>query len=66
VGPRAHEKPAIQTLRHLVKLMQQIRYLDKLVGELAKGKTMNRILRKQWGSDPVAVAVPGAIPAPAI
>ena len=28
------------------KLMQQIRYLDKLVDELAKGKAMDRILRK--------------------
>lgn len=27
-------------------LMQQIRYLDKLVDELAKGKTMEKILRK--------------------
>lgn len=28
------------------KLMQQIRYLDKLVDELAKGKVMAKILRK--------------------
>jgi hypothetical protein len=28
-------------------LMQQIRYLDKLVDELAKGKAMERILRKE-------------------
>ncbi|EKK7205106.1 DUF2200 domain-containing protein [Listeria innocua] len=28
------------------KLMQQIRYLDKLVDELAKGKKMEEILRK--------------------
>ena len=28
------------------KLMQQIRYLDKLVDELARGKTMDKILRK--------------------
>jgi len=28
------------------KLMQRIRYLDKLVDELAKGKTMEKILRK--------------------
>ena len=27
------------------KLMQQIRYLDKLVDELAKGKAMDKILR---------------------
>ena len=28
------------------KLMQQIRYLDKLVDELAKGRAMEKILRK--------------------
>jgi hypothetical protein len=28
------------------RLMQQIRYLDKLVDELAKGKAMGKILRK--------------------
>lgn len=28
------------------KLMQQIRYLDKLIDELAKGKKMEKILRK--------------------
>jgi hypothetical protein len=28
------------------KLMQKIRYLDKLVDELAKGKTMENILRR--------------------
>jgi hypothetical protein len=27
-------------------LMQKIRYLDKLIDELAKGKTMEKILRK--------------------
>lgn len=27
-------------------LIQRIRYLDKLVDELAKGKTMEKILRK--------------------
>ena len=27
-------------------LMQQIRYLDKLVDELAKGRAMEKILRK--------------------
>jgi hypothetical protein len=27
------------------KLVQQVRYLDKLVDELAKGKTMEKILR---------------------
>jgi hypothetical protein len=28
------------------KLIQRVRYLDKLVDELAKGKTMEKILRK--------------------
>ena len=28
------------------KIMQQIRYLDKLVDELARGKAMDKILRK--------------------
>lgn len=28
------------------KLMQQIRYLDKLIDELAKGKSIEKILRK--------------------
>jgi len=28
------------------KLMQQIRYLDRLVHELANGKAMDKILRK--------------------
>ncbi|WP_148409929.1 DUF2200 domain-containing protein [Murimonas intestini] len=28
-------------------LMQEIRYLDKLIDELARGKTMDKILRKQ-------------------
>jgi hypothetical protein len=28
------------------KLTQQVRYLDKLVDELAKGKTLDKILRK--------------------
>lgn len=27
------------------KIVQQIRYLDKLVDELAKGRTMDKILR---------------------
>lgn len=29
------------------QLMQEIRYLDKLVDELAKGKSMDKILRKE-------------------
>jgi hypothetical protein len=28
-------------------LMREVRYLDKLIDELAKGKTMDKILRKQ-------------------
>jgi len=28
------------------KIIQQVRYLDKLIDELAKGKTMEKILRK--------------------
>jgi hypothetical protein len=28
------------------KTMQEIRYLDKLIDELARGKTMEKILRK--------------------
>jgi hypothetical protein len=28
------------------ELMQKVRYLDKLVDELAKGKAMDKILRK--------------------
>lgn len=52
--------PKLNTNRHLIKgvvcgvrvedieepLMQEIRYLDKLIDELAKGKTMDKILRK--------------------
>lgn len=54
------EAPAMHPNRSLIKgvvcgvrveevedpLMQKIRYLDKLVDELAKGKTMDNILRK--------------------
>jgi hypothetical protein len=35
-------------------LMQEIRYLDKLIDELAKGKTLERILR----ADPSAAGAP--------
>ena len=35
-------------------LMKKIRYLDKLVDELAKGKTMDTILRQVTRHDPVA------------
>ncbi len=55
------EAPQLNPLRTLIKgvvcgvrvedieepTMQGIRYLDKLVDELAKGKTMEKILRKQ-------------------
>jgi hypothetical protein len=54
------EAPLLNPLRSLIKgvvcgvrvenieepLMQEIRYLDKLIDELAKGKTMDKILRK--------------------
>lgn len=53
------EAPGLNTARHLIKgvicgvrvedieepLMQEIRYLDKLIDELAKGKVMEKILR---------------------
>lgn len=52
--------PKMNPARHLIKgticgvrvenieepIMQEIRYLDKLIDELAKGKTMEKILRK--------------------
>jgi len=55
------EAPRLNPLRALIKgvicgvrvedikepTMQEIRYLDKLIDELAKGKTMEKILRKQ-------------------
>lgn len=55
------EAPMFNPLSHLIKglvcgirvedvedpLMQKIRYLDKLIDELAKGKSMDKILRKQ-------------------
>jgi len=54
------EAPKLNPLRALIKgvvcgvrvedieepTMQEIRYLDKLIDELAKGKTMDKILRK--------------------
>ncbi|MCF4099573.1 DUF2200 domain-containing protein [Maritalea mediterranea] len=54
------EAPALNADRHLIKgvvcgvrveeiedaLMREIRYLDKLIDELAKGKAMEKILRK--------------------
>ncbi|MBW7971259.1 DUF2200 domain-containing protein [Bradyrhizobium sp. BR 10289] len=55
------EAPAINPSRNLIKgvvcgvrveeieepTMREIRYLDKLIDELAKGKTMDKILRKE-------------------
>ncbi|MBL4808368.1 MAG: DUF2200 family protein [Rhodobacteraceae bacterium] len=55
------EAPKMNPLRVLIKgvvcgirvedveepLMREIRYLDKLIDELAKGKSMGKILRKQ-------------------
>ena len=37
-----------KTLQQILenKLMKNVRYLDKLIDELAKGKTMEKILRK--------------------
>jgi hypothetical protein len=57
------EAPALNPSRHLIKgvicgvrleeiqepTMREIRYLDKLVDELAKGKTMAKILRTEPG-----------------
>lgn len=54
------EAPQLNPSRNLIKgvicgirvedmeepIMQEIRYLDKLIDELAKGKTMEKILRK--------------------
>jgi hypothetical protein len=54
------EAPHLNPLRKLIKgvvcgirvedieesMMQEIRYLDKLIDELAKGKVMEKILRK--------------------
>ena len=57
---RSRNAPQLNENRRLIKgvicgvrveeiqepLMQEIRYLDKLVDELAKGKPMEKILRK--------------------
>jgi hypothetical protein len=54
------EAPALNPSRHLIKgvvcgvrvediedpMMREVRYLDKLIDELAKGKAMEKILRK--------------------
>jgi hypothetical protein len=55
------DAPAMNPARHLIRgvicgvrveeidepLMREIRYLDKLVDELAKGKSMDKILRRE-------------------
>lgn len=55
------QAPSLNSARKLIKgsicgikveeisesLMQEIRYLDKLIDELAKGKVMDKILRRQ-------------------
>ncbi|QED38778.1 DUF2200 domain-containing protein [Antarcticibacterium arcticum] len=41
-------------------LTRQVRYLDKLVDELAKGKKMEKILRNSWGHAPKKNLNPGA------
>ena len=44
--------------------MQEIRYLDKLIDELAKGKTMEKILRKpinEWLTMPLESSFPRRI-----
>jgi hypothetical protein len=40
-------------------LMQRIRYMDKLVDEVARGKKMSSILRGREARDPLAEGVPG-------
>ena len=52
-----HINPNVQLIKGVVcgvrvedvedKLMQKIRYLDKLVDELAKGKSMSKVLREK-------------------
>ena len=58
------EAPLLNPSRHLIKgvvcgvrleeiqepLMREIRYLDKLIDELAKGKAMEKILRAEPGA----------------
>lgn len=54
---RAHMNPARRLITGVIcgvrveeiedPVMQEIRYLDKLIDELAKGKAMEKILRKQ-------------------
>lgn len=64
-GDFFHNAPALNPNRTLITgkicgvrveeiedpLMRDIRYLDKLVDELAKGKAMEKILRKQMPDD---------------
>ena len=63
-GDFFRQAPSLNPNRHLITgsvcrvklseiedpLMQDIRYLDKLIDELAKGKTMAKILRDWWAS----------------
>lgn len=61
------EAPQLNPSRDLIKglicgvrieepLMQEVRYLDKLIDELAKGKTMEKILRNKIDTVPRASA----------
>lgn len=43
----AAERDVKRVLDYYDPLMQKLRYLDKLVDELAKGKKMEKILRKE-------------------
>ena len=49
IGYRGPEEPVWEQIHRVENiddpLMQKIRYLDKLVDELAKGKAMEKILR---------------------
>ena len=63
-GDFFRQAPSLNPNRHLITgsvcgvklseiedpLMQDIRYWDKLIDELAKGKTMAKILRDWWAS----------------
>ena len=63
-GDFFRQAPSLNPNRHLITgsvcgvklseiedpLMQDIRYLDKLIDELAKGKTREKILRDWWAS----------------
>lgn len=70
------QAPAMHPNRHLIKgvvcgirveevadpLMREIRYLDKLIDELAKGRPMEKILRQESGVSPKrSIAAPAEI-----